>query len=132
MQFGRMDAKSSSIVSRAELNLPTLVLVLEGTLTWGGLPTKTLQAGSVTEETKKLEDLRLKDVKSNIQKQGWVMKLGPGDSLTPSAWRLQATKTCAHFGVSLDRKPSRQRSRSICRSSPAQEHWSRGIACCAC
>ena len=80
MQFGRMDAKSSSIVSRTELNLPTLVLVLEGTLTWGGLPTKTLQAGSVTEETKKLEGLKLKDIKSHVQKQGWVMKLEPGGS----------------------------------------------------
>ena len=79
-QFGQMDAKSSSIVARTELNLPTLVLVLEGTLTLGGFPTKTLQAGSVTEETKKLEGLKLKDVKSNIQKQGWVMKLGPGGS----------------------------------------------------
>ena len=80
VQFGQMDAKSSSIVPRTELNLPTLVLVLEGTLTLGGFPTKTLQAANVTEETKKLEGLKLKDVKSNIQKQGWVMKLGPGGS----------------------------------------------------
>ena len=81
VQFGQRLAGTAGIAMRTDLNLPTLMVVLEGTLLVGGIRSSDVRGNTLAEEIKKMEAMKAKDVSSLVSNKGWFVKLEPGSSL---------------------------------------------------
>ncbi|CAE7235577.1 unnamed protein product [Symbiodinium sp. CCMP2592] len=64
VQFGQRMKKTCSVLFRTDLNLPTLVVVLEGRLTIGGFRQRVLKGSTEAEKAAELDALKAPDVQA--------------------------------------------------------------------
>ncbi|CAE7038535.1 unnamed protein product [Symbiodinium sp. CCMP2592] len=81
VQFGQRMKKTCSVLFRTDLNLPTLVVVLEGRLTIGGFRQRVLKGSTEAEKAAEVDALKAPDVQRIVNKDGWVVKLEAESSM---------------------------------------------------
>ena len=81
VQFGQRLQQSVNVYLRTEMNLPMLLVVLEGSLTVSGFPSKMLGDERLAGQLKKLEAMPATHVTAEVARNGWVVKLQAGGSI---------------------------------------------------